>query len=480
MEFLPVFLRLKSKQCLVVGGGEVAARKIAYLMQSGSKITVISLEQCEQTQALLNDDIVCQQRKFKDTDISTQSLVIAATDDAELNAHIGALCNAKNIPVNVVSDASACTFIVPSIISRDPIQVAISTSASSPVLARMLRTRLEALIPSAYGEVASLVQEYRGEVQKLFTTSQERKKFWERVLEGPVAELIYADKKEVARKVLVDCITKNDLDILNTGEVYLVGAGPGDPDLLTIRALRLMQQADVVVYDRLVSPPILEMVINSAQRIYVGKKSSDHALAQGGINSLLVTLAKEGKRVLRLKGGDPFIFGRGGEEIETLIEEHVSFQVVPGVTAASGCATYSGIPLTHRDYSQACIFVTGHLKNNSLDLNWKMLANEQQTVVFYMGLQGVKTICRELIAHGRNAETPAALVQQGTTPAHRVIIGDLNTLPDLVLQHNISAPTLIIVGEVVSLHEKLQWFKPGQELLSESVLVSEDQFDHKN
>jgi uroporphyrin-III C-methyltransferase/precorrin-2 dehydrogenase/sirohydrochlorin ferrochelatase len=316
-------------------------------------------------------------------------------------------------------------------------------------------------------------------VKQAFSAPNERKQFWEGILEGPIAELVFAGRDDDARQCLQQAIERKDIQLREEGEVYLVGAGPGDPDLLTFRALRLMQQADVVVYDRLVSPPILELIHSDVERIYAGKKSSDHAIPQGGINALLVKLAKEGKRVLRLKGGDPFIFGRGGEEIETLIEEGVAFQVVPGITAASGCASYSGIPLTHRDYSQACIFVTGHLKDDTANLNWTMLANDQQTVVFYMGLQGVSVICRELIAHGRAQSTPAALIQQGTTPSHRVLIGDLASLPKLVTENNVKAPTLIIVGEVVSLHEKLQWFRPGQELVAQSVKHTSDYFEHK-
>ncbi|MCB1754378.1 MAG: uroporphyrinogen-III C-methyltransferase [Gammaproteobacteria bacterium] len=478
MKSLPVFLKIEEKSCLVVGGGTVAARKLSFLLQAGARVTLISPELGEATQDQLGPQVDYQARPFADNDVDGHTLVITATNDRAINARVAELCHERNIPVNVVDDAAACTFVVPAVLNRDPIQLAISTGGSSPVLARMLKSRLESYIPSAYGDLASMVQEYRQAVKKAFVSNEACKQFWEGVLEGPIAELVFAGRKDEARQSLVEAIEKKDITLREVGEVYLVGAGPGDPDLLTFRALRLMQQADVVVYDRLVSPPILELVRSNAERIYAGKKSADHAIPQGGINELLVKLAKEGKRVLRLKGGDPFIFGRGGEEIETLIDEGVSFQVVPGITAASGCATYSGIPLTHRDYSQACIFVTGHLKDHSVDLNWKMLSNDQQTVVFYMGLQGVGIICRELIAHGRAASTPAALVQQGTTPSHRVLIGTLETLPQLVLENKVSAPTLIIVGEVVSLHDKLKWFRPGQELIGQSVQSLNDYFEH--
>ena len=480
MEFLPLFLRLKNKSVLIVGGGKVAARKLEYMNQSGADIILVSPQISSEVKEQLSDNVVVIERPFEDTDIRGQSLVVAATNEKTVNAYIRDICNESNIPVNVVDDASACTFVVPSILNRDPIHLAICTSASSPVLARMLRLRLESLIPAAYGDLAAMVHEYRDAVKQAFATSEKRKLFWEGVLDGPIAELMFAGRSDEARESLIAAIDNRQINANLGGEVYLVGAGPGDPELLTLRALRLMQQADVVVYDRLVSPPILAMLSKDIERIYVGKKSANHAVPQGGINELLVQLAKQGKRVLRLKGGDPFIFGRGGEEIETLIDEGVSFQVVPGVTAASGCATYSGIPLTHRDYSQACIFVTGHLKDNSVDLNWDMLANKQQTVVFYMGLQGVKVICQELKAHGRLGTTPAALVQQGTTPSHKVLIGDLNTLPDLVTEHKVKAPTLIIVGEVVSLHERLKWFKPGQEFVSEHVKNMADYFEHSH
>ncbi|MDQ3730815.1 MAG: siroheme synthase CysG, partial [Pseudomonadota bacterium] len=277
-------------------------------------------------------------------------------------------------------------------------------------------------------------------------------------LQGPVAEAVFAGRETAAREMLKASLD-SVMDDAITGEVYLVGAGPGDPDLLTFRALRLMQQADVVVYDRLVSAPILELVRRGAQRIYAGKYPRGPSVAQEDINALLVRLAKAGQRVLRLKGGDPFVFGRGGEEIATLVDEGVSFQVVPGITAANGCAAYAGIPLTHRDYAQACIFVTGHRREGTNDLNWPMLAHEQQTLVFYMGLLGVDVICDRLIAHGLPASTPAAMIAQGTTPHQRVLIGDLATLPRLVADSNVRAPTLIIVGQVVRLHEKLRWFK---------------------
>lgn len=476
MSFVPVFLDCASKPCLVVGGGRIAARKLAPLIEAGAQVTLVSPQLDARLDPFL-DKLTLHHRGFQEEDVEGQWLVIAATDKRAVNQRIAELCHARSIPVNVADASGECSFTMPAVINRDPIRIAVSTEGASPVLSRMLKSRLESYIPAAYGDLAKLVGDFREAVSAAYANERDRRRFWESVLEGPIAELVFAGRATEARQALQEAIAAKSADAVKEGEVYLVGAGPGDPDLLTFRALRLMQQADVVVYDRLVSPPIMNLVRSDAERIYVGKKAASHAVPQGGINELLVQHAKAGKRVLRLKGGDPFIFGRGGEEIETLIEEGVSFQVVPGITAASGCATYSGIPLTHRDHSQACIFVTGHLKDGSVDLNWPMLANANQTVVFYMGLQGVEVICRELIAHGRDASTPAALVQQGTTPSHRVLIGDLTSLPGLVASNEVKAPTLIIIGEVVALHEKLQWFRPGQALVGESVRSMSDYFD---
>jgi uroporphyrin-III C-methyltransferase/precorrin-2 dehydrogenase/sirohydrochlorin ferrochelatase len=460
MDLLPIFLNIRENDCLVIGGGQIAARKVALLENAGGKVTVISPASCEElTQKADAGDIRLLAREFDAADISNQAVVIAATSDASVNEKVSRLAKEKGIPVNVVDNPELGSFLMPSIIDRSPVQVAVSTGGSSPVLARLLRGRLESSIPSATGRLASLVEEYRGKVKDHFTNIEARRDFWEKILQGHVAELVYAGHDQDARAALEDELAKAADKSEDVGQVYLVGAGPGDPDLLTFRALRLMQQADVVVHDRLVSKPILDMVRRDARRIYAGKERDNHAIPQEDINHLLVRLAKEGHRVLRLKGGDPFIFGRGGEEIEGLMEEGIPFQVVPAVTAASGCSTYSGIPLTHRDYSQACTFVTGHLKDGTCNLNWPALAQPNQTIVFYMGLQAVDVICKELIGHDMPPTTPAALIQQGTTPEQKVYIGDLDSLPELVRLNEVKAPTLIIVGNVVKLHEKLNWYK---------------------
>jgi uroporphyrin-III C-methyltransferase/precorrin-2 dehydrogenase/sirohydrochlorin ferrochelatase len=328
------------------------------------------------------------------------------------------------------------------------------------VLARLIRAKIETWIPATYGQLAGLAKRFRAQVKALFPDVQQRRVFWEDVFQGQVAESVFAGKQQEAQRLLEEKIAGIAPRML--GEVYLVGAGPGDPDLLTFRALRLMQQADVVLYDRLVAPAIIDLCRRDAERIYVGKQRADHALPQDQINQRLVTLALEGKRVLRLKGGDPFIFGRGGEEIEELAAHGIPFQVVPGITAASGCAAYAGIPLTHRDHAQSVRFVTGHLKDGSTNLPWTELTSSSQTLVFYMGLVGLPMICEQLIAHGRAATTPAALIQQGTTQNQRVITGTLADLAARVAEHEVRAPTLVIVGEVVQLREKLAWFEGAQ------------------
>lgn len=459
MDYLPVFLKIRTRPCLLVGGGRVAARKAALLLRAGAKLTVVALQCCaELRERAAQGEVTLIERAFEPHDLENAVLVIAATDDETVNRAVYELASRLRIPVNVVDNPALCSFIMPSIVDRSPVQIAVSTSGASPVLARLLRAKLESFIPSAYGRLARLVDEYRTRVKQRFTDPGQRRYFWENVLQGRVAELLFAGQEVQARAALEAAIEDTGTSYASAGEVYLVGAGPGDPDLITFRALRLMQQADVVVYDRLVSSPVLDMVRKDAELIYAGKERNRHTLTQESINQLLVRLAREGKRVLRLKGGDPFIFGRGGEEIETLAQEGIPFQVVPGITAASGCASYAGIPLTHRDYAQSCTFVTGHLKDGSVDLDWDSLARPGQTIVFYMGMHSLPVISRQLIAHGLAPDTPVALVQQGTTPRQRVYIEKLDTLPTLPDRHEVKPPTIIIVGSVVDLHKKLNWF----------------------
>jgi len=460
LDYLPIFLDLREQPCLVVGGGEVAARKCALLLRAGAQVTVLApqLERVFDVE-LAAGRVAHRPGRFREEDLEGFALAIAATDDQAVNRAVAAAARVRRIPVNVVDQPALCSFILPSIIERAPLVVAVSSGGASPVLARLLRARLETLIPAGYGRLAGLAREFRDRV-KARLAPRERRRFWERVLQGPIAELVFSGRDADAREALAATLEDPRLT-LSGGEVSLVGAGPGDPDLLTFRALRLMQQADVVVYDRLVSPSILNLVRLEAERIYAGKERARHTLPQEDINQLLVRLAREGKRVVRLKGGDPFIFGRGGEEIDTLAAEGIPFQVVPGVTAAAGCASYAGIPLTHRDYAQSVVFVTGHLRDGSLDLNWPALAQPHQTIVFYMGLLGLEQLCEKLVAHGLPASTPAALVQEGTMPQQRVVSGTLETLPAQVRQGGARAPTLIIIGEVVRLRDRLKWFEPA-------------------
>jgi len=461
MDYLPIFLDLKARRCLVVGGGEVAARKAALLASAGAEVVVVAPRLAAGTAELLAAErIRHRERGFRPEDLEGMFVVVAATDDPAVNREVSALCQARGLPVNVVDEPRLCSFIMPSIVDRSPVLVAVSTGGASPVLARLIRARLETLIPTAFGRLARLASDYRDAVKRRFSDPQARRLFWEGVLDGPVAEMVLAGREQAAGRALERALEEESASPRAGGEVYLVGAGPGDPDLLTARAIRLMQRADVVVHDRLVSPEVLELTRRDAERIYAGKARSAHVLPQESINELLIRLAREGKRVLRLKGGDPFIFGRGGEEIDTLAAARVPFQVVPGITAASGCAAYAGIPLTHRDYAHACVFVTGHLKDGEAELDWRGLVQPRQTIVVYMGLIGLPVICRELVRHGLAPSTPAALIESGTTPEQRVVTGTLETLPERVDRAGVRAPTLTIIGDVVRLHEKLEWFEP--------------------
>ena len=461
MDYLPLFHKLQGGRVLVVGGGEIALRKARLLADAGSVLRVVAPDVDGQLAALAREgggEVLV--RGYQAADLVGCRLVIAATDDPGLNAQVSADAQALSLPVNVVDAPALCTVIFPAIVDRSPLVIAVSSGGDAPVLARLIRAKLEAWIPSAYGELAGLAARFRHKVKSLYPDVNQRRGFWETVFQGPIAERQLAGQGAEAERLLQAMV--EGAPVQQGGEVYLVGAGPGDPDLLTFRALRLMQQADVVLYDRLVAPAIIEMCRRDAERIYVGKRRAEHAVPQDQINRLLVDLAQQGKRVLRLKGGDPFIFGRGGEEIEELAEHGIPFQVVPGITAASGCSAYGGIPLTHRDYAQSVRFVTGHLKDGTSNLPWIDLVAPAQTLVFYMGLVGLPTICAELIRHGRAASTPAALVQQGTTRNQRVFTGTLADLPGLVAQHEVHAPTLVIVGEVVQLREKLAWFEGSQ------------------
>jgi uroporphyrin-III C-methyltransferase/precorrin-2 dehydrogenase/sirohydrochlorin ferrochelatase len=460
MQALPIFMNINQRLCVVIGAGEVAARKVTMLLRAQASVTVYAPEICPTLADLVEAGrIRYQQARFTDQQLSGACLVIAATNDLQVNTAVSLAAQANNIPVNVVDAPALCTFTMASIVERSPIVIAISSEGNAPVLARYLRSKIETMLPAGYGRIAAIAGEFRDKVKSKYATSQARRIFWEGVLQGPIVERILAGQ-EAAARIGLNQLLADDTASQQHGEVYLVGGGPGDPDLLTFRALRLMQQCDVCVYDKLVSPEVLDLVRRDAELIYVGKSRDQHTLPQEEINQLLARLALAGKRVLRLKGGDPFIFGRGGEEIETLMQQGVPFQVVPGITAANGVSSYAGIPLTHRDYAQACLFITGHLKNGVLDLDWAAMARPQQTVVIYMGLVGLEQICQQLMAHGVAADMPAAVIQQGTTQHQRVVSANLSDLASQVAAAKMKAPCLTIIGQVVQLREKLNWFEP--------------------
>lgn len=460
MQSLPIFFNINNRHCVVIGGGDVAMRKTSMLLKAHAAVTLISPDLCHEIQVLVDDGkIKYIQANFDSAQLSGACLVIAATDDKAVNEAVSASAQGINVPVNVVDSPALCTFTMGSIIDRSPIVIAVTSNGNAPVLARYIRTKIETMLPAAYGRIAAIAGEFRNQVKAKFTTTQARRIFWEEVLQGPLVERVLSGQEQSAKTYLQSLLDSVDTKP-NQGEVYLVGGGPGDPDLLTFRALRLMQQCDVCVYDKLISPEVMELVRRDAELIYVGKSRDQHTLPQEEINDLLAKLALEGKRVLRLKGGDPFIFGRGGEEIETLMEHEVPFQVVPGITAANGVSTYAGIPLTHRDYAQACLFMTGHLKNGSLDLDWEAMMRPNQTIVMYMALVGLAQICEQLIAKGVSATMPIAVVQQGTTQRQRVVTGTLSDIAEKVSIAEMKPPCLTIIGGVVLLRDKLNWFNP--------------------
>ena len=460
MKYLPLMLNVSGQRCLIVGGGLVGTRRAAIIEKAGAVIDLVTISACNSVQ-----DIVRRSggklmlRKWQPEDIITEyRFIIAATDDEEVNCKVEQQCRLLDIPVNIVTNSAHSDFAFPSVIDRQPITIAVSSGSASPILARLLAERIDALIPAGYGRLASLVGKFRLRVRQTFSRAADRKAFWEKVLRGAVAEHIFSGNQEQA-EALLESYLINPPDNPGVGEVYLIGAGPGDPDLLTFRAYRLLQQSQVVLYDRLVSTEILGQISPEIEMIHVGKQRSRHTVSQKDINQLLVDFAVKGLRVARLKGGDPFIFGRGGEEIEQLAAKHIPFQVVPGITAASGCACYSGIPLTHRDHAQSVRFVTGQLQDGSVNLPWPQLVSTGQTVVIYMGLNGLPIISQQLISHGMRPDMPAAMIEQGTTANQKIYRATVATLPAIVQKTTVHPPTLLIIGTVVDLHNSLNWFQ---------------------
>ena len=461
MDHLPIFLNANGKRTLIVGNGVSAARKADLLLRAGSDLTIVAPRLGEELSQLAETwSFKHQATELTAADLRGCVVVFACSSDDSVNQKLRGFAAAAGIMVNVSDKTEECDFIMPAVVDRTPLLIAISSGGTSPLLVRMLKARFETTIPAAYGRLAKFAGSYRDRIKKLIPNLTRRRRFWEALVSGPVAEHIFSSQLEQAESLmetqLREAAAAGDQPPL--GEVYLVGTGPGDPDLLTFRALRLMQQADVVLYDRLIGDGILNLVRRDAKRIYVGKLKNDHTVPQEEIGRMLIDLAQQGKRVLRLKGGDPFVFGRGGEEIEALSENGIAFQVVPGVTAANGCAAYAGIPLTHRDHAQACVFVTGHEKDGELKLNWKSLIQPRQTVVLYMGLSSLDAISRGFLRNGADPATPAAVIENGTRNGQRVITGTLESLLGKASMARVKSPALIIVGSVVSLREKLSWF----------------------
>ena len=458
MELLPIFLNVNGRQCVIVGGGELAFRKATLLAKASANVTVVANEFSKNIRNLAdNQNFLLIEDSFKTEYLKNAILVIAATNCKDTNILVANSAKALNIPVNVVDEPSLCSFIMPAIVDRSPVAIAISSTGNSPVLTRKIKELIETILPGNLGKLALLLGSYRIKVKGRFSKFTERLRFWEEILESDVTELVYAGKYELAEQKIDENLNNEDIKY-GRGEVYLVGAGPGDPDLLTLRALRLMHKADIVLYDRLVSEEIMSRIRPDAEKIPVGKERFRHSVEQETINQMLVRLANSGKRVLRLKGGDPFIFGRGGEEIEKLAQSKISFQIVPGITAASGCGSYAGIPLTHRDHAQSVRFLTGHLKDGALELDWRNLVNKQETLVFYMGVLGLRTICEELVKHGMSRTTLIAAIEQGTIIKQRVLTSNLESMPDVADSEKLESPTIIIIGGVVSLRSKLEWF----------------------
>ncbi|WP_068547171.1 siroheme synthase CysG [Thalassotalea crassostreae] len=472
METLPLFLKLTNKPVLVVGGGDVALRKVQSLVNANAMVTVVATKVCEQLLSIKEPNLKIVISEYQQSFLQNQRLVIAATNDLAVNTLIHDQAEAADIWVNVVDQSDLCEFTFGAVIDRSPLMIAIGSNGKAPVLARLWKEQLEKSIPRWTGKLATVAAQYRAEVKEKITSFQSRRHFWESVFRGKASQAaamgnwkkVDAYCKAELKNSVKQQRTEDKQKRPNMGQVFLTGGGPGNPDLLTIKALQSMQIADVIVYDSLISPEVLALCRKDAEMILVGKQAGNHIMVQENINQLLVDLAKQGKIVCRLKGGDPYIFGRGGEEAQLLADNRVPFEVIPGITAAAACSASTGIPLTHRDYSQSVQFVTGHAKqisnsanqgNDNQEVNWKSLALSNNTLVIYMGVMRSTNIKTQLIKYGRDPHTPVAIIEKGTRADQRVITGTLDMLDILVEEHNIGSPALTIIGEVVSLHREL-------------------------
>lgn len=460
LDYLPLFLRLKNKSCLLVGAGAVAARKAHTLLRAGARVTVVApAAGVGITELAGAGRLTLNVASFREDFLNDVHLVIAATGDVIVNRQVADLAAARGIFCNSVDDVENSTAIMPAIVDRSPLIVAISTSGNAPVLARRWREAIEALLPARTGSLVRRVGRWRQQVAQRIPDARLRMRFWERLFDEPLAARVLAGDEGDFEKDFAAALADRELDAAAAaGEGYLVGAGPGDPGLLTIRALQLMQQADVVLYDRLVSDEILALTRRDAERIAVGKRAGAHCMEQEDINALLVRLVAEGNKVCRLKGGDPFVFGRGGEEIAALRKAGLPFQIVPGITAAAGCAAYAGMPLTHRDFAQSVVLVTAHGRDSIDIVDWQSLAHGHQTLAIYMGVGRIAEIRRQLLLHGRAARTPFAIVERGTTPQQRVITGELATLVEVAARERVQAPAMLYIGEVAAFARDFGWF----------------------
>ena len=448
MQYFPAFLDLNGRSCLVVGGGETAARKVRLLRKAGAEVVVVAPRVVDEIADLAADGALSVvSRGFVAGDVRGRTAVVAATGVDQVDGRVAEAARAAGLPVNVVDRPDLSSFIVPAIVDRDPVVIGISSGGTAPVLARRLRAAIETLLPGRLGSLARFAEGFRAAVKATMPDAGARRRFWESFFDGPVAAEVLAGRETAARERMLGLVNRAAAPAPQ-GIVHIVGAGPGDPDLLTLRALRLMQEADVVVYDRLVGDEILDACRRDAERIYVGKAKGRHAASQDEINDILVEQARAGRRVLRLKGGDPFVFGRGGEEQDVLRRHGIPVEAVPGITAATGCAAATGIPLTHRDHASAVTFVTGHGKDGAPDLDWAALARLRQTLVIYMGVSRAGWIAARLIAHGMTPSTPAAVIENGTRANQKTVVGTLGDLSTLVRDHGIAGPAVIVVGEV--------------------------------
>lgn len=461
MDHLPIFLDVKGKKVLVDGGNTAAARRVERALSAGANVHVFCPNMSDEFRTLRDHPRVTHHlRAPEPADVADCIVAYGASEIEERDKRLYEMAKAAKVLVNVADVTKYCDFITPSIVDRSPLVVAISSGGNAPVIARILRARIEVMLPAAYGRLAAFVGTFRDRVMDRLKSTESRRHFWENTIEGQVGDHFLAgDEEKASARLLADLeAAATGADTAQIGEVFLVGAGPGDPDLLTFRALHIMQRADIVLFDRLVSDEIMTLVRRDAERVYVGKAPQQHAMVQEEISELMVELAQQGKRVLRLKGGDPFIFGRGGEELELLAKHKIPFQVIPGITAASGCASYAGIPLTHRDHAQSCVLITAHGRDGILDLDWDRLVRPDQTVVVYMGLGSVDILSEQFIKHGLDPTTPAAVIDNGTRASQRVITGDLSNIATRVVKSQIKGPALIIIGSVVSLRDQLKWF----------------------